>query len=468
MRERKKIGQIALNLLLTIMACLSLMSPALKNGFPLLYSDSATYILYGFWQGVPIDRPILYSLFLRHISLAYSLWLPVFAQSVMVLYLVFKLFRCVFRLKNAYAIACVVLIVLAFTTGLSNFISQLMPDLFASLAFIAVVLLLYYKNLSQWDKYFLPILIVFFVACHLSNLPLVLFLLFAIALSKALFPFQQAISFSALFILMVLTIVCVPVINYLYDGNWYYSKSKHVFMSATLQRKGIMYDYLSENCQKHDFVLCRSLDKLKTQDHTAYLWTAESALLDSACLADGGWGNCWAQKNAELGVIIQNTLQEPKFLKRYLLGSIQDFWVQLFDFEIGHLTQQGKNSAFTPIISAHLPNDLGHFEKAAQYQNDLFFHSVTQIQLLLVTLSVLGLLVLSLMFIKKQQRHFLVLIALLVLFLLANAAVCGILSTPVNRYQARVIWLLPLFFIALLVLYYQNKGHNRKDLFAKP
>lgn len=450
------------------MACLSLMSPALQNGFPLLYSDSATYILYGFWQGVPIDRPILYSLFLRHISLAYSLWFPVFAQSAMVLYLVFKLFHCVFRLSYAYAIACVVVILLAFTTGLSNFSSQLMPDLFASLAFISVVLLLYYKNLSQWDKYFLPVLIVFFVACHLSNLPLVLFLLFAIAFSKALFPFQHAISFSALFVLMVLTIVCVPAINYLYDGNWYYSKSKHVFMSATLQRKGILYDYLSENCQNQNYMLCSSIDKLKTQDHTAYLWTEESALLDSACLAAGGWGNCWAQKNTELGVIIKNALQEPKYLKRYLLGSIQDFWVQLFDFEIGHLTQQGKNSAFLPIINNHLPNDLGHFEKASQYQNDLFFHSVTRIQLVLVALSALGLLVLSFTLYKKQQRHFLILIALLILFLLANAAVCGILSTPVNRYQARVIWLLPLFFIAWLVLIIQKKVHNRKDLFAKP
>jgi hypothetical protein len=47
--------------------------------------------------------------------------------------------------------------------------------------------------------------------------------------------------------------------------------------------------------------------------------------------------------------------------------------------------------------------------------------------------------------------------------LLVNAAVCGVLSTPHDRYQSRVIWLLP--FVAVLL----HGGRSaRGKLLARP
>jgi hypothetical protein len=48
-----------------------------------------------------------------------------------------------------------------------------------------------------------------------------------------------------------------------------------------------------------------------------------------------------------------------------------------------------------------------------------------------------------------DDRRWLGLILLTAAFVLSNAAVCGALSAPVPRYQARLIWLIPA--LALLI-----------------
>src|SRR3954469_22297231 len=66
---------------------------ALLNGYPLIFPDTGTYLYSGFAHFVPVDRPIFYGIFLRHISLAWSLWLPVIVQSLIAYYLIFQSFR---------------------------------------------------------------------------------------------------------------------------------------------------------------------------------------------------------------------------------------------------------------------------------------------------------------------------------------------------------------------------------------
>lgn len=63
-----------LNFVLFSLSVILLIMPAIVNGYPLVYSDSGTYIGSGFEGIVPVDRPIAYGLFVRHISVAYSLW----------------------------------------------------------------------------------------------------------------------------------------------------------------------------------------------------------------------------------------------------------------------------------------------------------------------------------------------------------------------------------------------------------
>src|SRR5665648_926505 len=82
-----------LKALLIIGSILALLLPALQNGFPLFYSDSATYIISGFDKFVPISRPMLYCFMVRHISLSFSLWLVLVFQAAITVGLIWLTFN---------------------------------------------------------------------------------------------------------------------------------------------------------------------------------------------------------------------------------------------------------------------------------------------------------------------------------------------------------------------------------------
>ena len=56
-------------LIFVFLGALCLMLDAFCNGFPIVYSDTSTYIASGLELETPFDRPITYGLFLRFFSL---------------------------------------------------------------------------------------------------------------------------------------------------------------------------------------------------------------------------------------------------------------------------------------------------------------------------------------------------------------------------------------------------------------
>gem|GEM_PF-3661669 len=66
--RRVNLRQAFLNFILIVAgACLLLWTP-LHNGYPLIYSDSGTYIFSGALSYAPSDRPIGYGLFIRYLN----------------------------------------------------------------------------------------------------------------------------------------------------------------------------------------------------------------------------------------------------------------------------------------------------------------------------------------------------------------------------------------------------------------
>ena len=78
----RKIATIIIRFILVAIGIFFLLIPSVANGFPILFSDVGTYIASGFNKFVPIDRPIIYGLFLRHTSLAHSLWFVIISQAL--------------------------------------------------------------------------------------------------------------------------------------------------------------------------------------------------------------------------------------------------------------------------------------------------------------------------------------------------------------------------------------------------
>src|SRR5207247_6774608 len=92
------------------------------NGYPVLFSDSGTYIHSGFDGFVPWDRPIAYGLFIKYVSLQKSLWLVVYFQALSIAGIIFA-----FMLKvvpcSVYTVYLLTISFLTCLTPISFFVS---------------------------------------------------------------------------------------------------------------------------------------------------------------------------------------------------------------------------------------------------------------------------------------------------------------------------------------------------------
>ncbi|HET9004464.1 MAG TPA: hypothetical protein VFN39_10740, partial [Gemmatimonadaceae bacterium] len=124
---------------------LALLLPALFNGYPILFSDTADYLLRSrSLVASPIRAPG-YALWIRLTSGGATLWLPIVAQSLFLATLVVRTLR-VFGRPTARQTSG---IAFALTIGTSAawVSSKAMPDLF-----IAMVILGLYLAVAHWER----------------------------------------------------------------------------------------------------------------------------------------------------------------------------------------------------------------------------------------------------------------------------------------------------------------------------
>lgn len=108
------------SLIFVFLSALFLLTDAFYNGFPIVYSDTSTYIVSGFELETPFDRPITYGLFIRLFSFnGLSLWLVIFFQAFILSYLIFLLIKRLTNEKSFLKYGLVTIIFLSFFTGVS-------------------------------------------------------------------------------------------------------------------------------------------------------------------------------------------------------------------------------------------------------------------------------------------------------------------------------------------------------------
>jgi hypothetical protein len=125
-----RIGLVSLSLFICI---ISLLLPAFCNGYPLLNEDTATYPYSGKEGFLPADRPYYYGLFVRHVSLNYSLWFVLIVHGLAVYRIVLLFFRKLFESSflKATAYTTIVIVLLSFASSLgvfTSYISKHCPD----------------------------------------------------------------------------------------------------------------------------------------------------------------------------------------------------------------------------------------------------------------------------------------------------------------------------------------------------
>jgi hypothetical protein len=118
--------------------------PVFFNGYPFVFSDTGTYISSGFEDTITENYPITYRLFVKHISLANSLWLVVLAQAIIVNILIWYFIKLITGAANK-ALNFIYLSGILFLTAITSmpwFSGLIMPDIFTPISFLLLAILL--------------------------------------------------------------------------------------------------------------------------------------------------------------------------------------------------------------------------------------------------------------------------------------------------------------------------------------
>ena len=109
-----------------------LLWPAILNGYPIVFSDTGTYLSQAIHRYVGWDRPVFYSLFMYALHLTLSTWPVVIAQAAIAVWVLDRT-RAVFFPAVPRAWLWWVLLMLSLATGMPWLAARLMPDLFTPL-----------------------------------------------------------------------------------------------------------------------------------------------------------------------------------------------------------------------------------------------------------------------------------------------------------------------------------------------
>lgn len=421
------------------------------NGYPLVYSDTGTYIYSGFDLFVPKDRPLPYGLLIRGLSFKHSLWYVVLFQNFLTATLIFEVFRSFGRRSFLPSYILTMVLLTAFT-GVAWYSNQIMPDLFAPILILCLFLLAFRKN-SWAGTLLLSIIYLLAAVSHFSHLMIGSLMLLGILIAKLFFdrygegtgirlPLRKGIAVAALVLSGWLVL---PLINYAVASEFVLSKGSHVFLMASLNDRGILKRYLDENCQKEKLrgsKLCEYKDELpKTID--GFIW---SDFLGKV----GGW----KKSKDEFNMIIEDVLSSPGYLREFSFRSFQYGVVQLAHNDIGTgLTPYTEGSPPHQQVEWRFKNEENNYLNSRQNKwegEELQFEELSMFHsfLLLLCTGTFGALLFSPLR-RRIEPSLWLFLGFVLLGIIVNSFVTAGLSSPYSRYQARVVWLFPLAFFLI-------------------
>lgn len=417
-------------------ATVLLLAPAIWNGFPFLFNDSGAYLgVATNWLLSP-GRSVIYGILLV-LGQWPDFWPVAVMQAVVSVWIVSLVLRSFDLERPLFLVAMVA--VLTALTALPWLAGQLMPDVFAGLAVLAVWLLVFPgARLSRRERLGLIAFAAFAAATHSGTFAMLLALLICAAfgyffvggrLRKAgLVDFSCALGTGTALLLAM---------NFMLSSQFAWTPGGTAFVFGRLVEDGVVARFLQERCPDPRFRLCEFRDKMP-KTAIEFLWEKKDAFE-----AIGGFDN----GAPEMRAIILETLRLYPGL--HAETALRAMMTQLVTIQTGDGIAKDAWYAYY-MLKEHAPHASEHALKARQAQNDLPFEIVNAIHVPAAFLSMILVVLLPLGSILRRKFDALDLFAIsLALAILANAFVCGVLSSPQDRYGARIVWL-AVFFAAIV------------------
>ncbi len=418
--------------------------PAFLNGYPLLFSDTGAFLHQTLGPLVIWDKPHVYGPLLHLLHWRVSLWGPALAQGLMVSWLLWLAQRAL-RGRAAPALHLAVCAAAALLTTAPFTIGLLMPDVFAPAVLLSLLLLGFARDaVSRAEALTLGLLAAVGIASHLSHLPL----------AAGVAAITLLLTWRLRPVLRVAAPLAGAVLVLLGTNLWGHDRatlSPHgaTFALARLQADGPAAAVIRDRCPASGWYLCAFADRLP-MDSDAFLWAPDSPVNrapDGTARFLGG-----AMLSAEAGAIVSETLRSRPV--EVATAMLRNTVTQLFTATAGDtLVADHLGAAVRPRIAEGFPaRELAAYDAARQPRGELpgaaapFLWPHGPVLVLGAVLAALAWWRAA----KAGDLRRLGLVVGLLVGVTANAFATGGLSKPHLRYEARILWLMPV--VAVLAL----------------
>jgi hypothetical protein len=410
-----------------------LCAPAIWNGFPLVHDDIGGYLERWPLRSLGHGRSVPYGLLLWITRTTW--WIPtILLQSIVTVWTIDRALVVFGQRRSQWTVVQVVAGI-AMTSGAAFFVSKIMPDAWAAPATISLHLLAWHSDrLRALERAVMIGIVVLAGAFHLTTLALLLTLS---VLHGVAWAFAGRARGSPVGLLYAsgaawTALAALLTADFVVAGRFTVTPGGDVFLFARLTESGIVGQVLAAECPREDWLLCNFKNDLPRTAND-FLWVDDSPLYKI-----GGWDDSRAKREIESIIVVSiRTCPLDHAESAIALAARQ-------------LVTVGIGNSMAGISSRHAPWTIGRYapwlahsyQSARQQRGDIDLTQLTQ--WVVSPLSIVALCALPLVAMFSWRRGYcreamlpiMVLVALLV-----NAAVCGVVSGPKERYQARVAWL---------------------------
>lgn len=424
-------------------AALLLAWPAFVNGYPLVFIDTVSYLEQTVLWSVSWDKTYVYGPFLLLGHWRVSLWGALLLQCGAIAWLLWIVAR------TAWGVARPTMFLalvggLAALTSLPWFAATLMPDVMAGVAVLCVVLLGFAAHrLSRAEAAFAVAFGAVAIGSHLSHLVVA-----ASVVAIVLLVGRQVRGTLLAALPILLAVAALLAVNIAVHGRAVLSANGATFLLARLQDDGPATRLLQARCPAAGWHLCAHVHRLP-MDSDEFLWDPTSPLHREADGTPVIMGSVRIAPEAREIVAATLAAHPLDVAAAMLRNGLRQIGMARVGDTLGneHLDLSARR-----MVSQGFPSELAAFDAARQMQGRLGAVAAPLLPLhaLLLVLAVPVAAFAWWRAARGGDRVRLGLVLGALVGISANALVTGALSKPHHRYEARIIWLLPLAaFLAL-------------------
>jgi hypothetical protein len=413
---------------------LMLLAPALWNRFPLLEHDTGGYLARWFEGTLEISRSTVYGFFLLATAAA-DFWPALAMQAVLTVWVIALVLR-VHSLGGRPLALLVTIGLLSITTTLPWLASILLADVFAGVGVLALYLLvLRTYSLARWERAALIGLVAFSAATHNATLA-VLVALLAAALVTAWrwrVPLPGGSRGAAA---LALAPVMLLIANYAVVGQLAWTPGGVALSFGRMLQDGMVARFLADHCPDPRIKLCPHRNQLPAEADV-FFWG--ESVFDRLGRFEG--------LDEEMRAIVIGCLREYPLWQIKAAGNAAAR--QLLRFQTGEGVLDQVWHTYN-MVQRFTPSAVPAMRAARQQKGELDFRNINRLHVPVGFASLVLLTAMLLLSLKRPVFADLGALAIAAtLAIVVNAAVCGVLSNPHDRYGARMIWIATLVVVLL-------------------